>query len=235
MDRVPLTDRQRAVLDYLAAFVAEHGYAPSLQEIAQEFKISSLQGVKDHLAALERKGYLRRFPGLHRVIELLSDPKLSPQGIPILGRIAAGTPLLAVEHIEGWLPLDRSMLGRGRYFALRVKGDSMIGARIFDGDYAIVRQQDHADSGAIVVALLGEETTVKYLRKRGRQWVLEAAHSAYAPIPVEGHSPPPLIQGQVIATYRPVGAPTAESQGRAGAMRWVREASHGGMGDAHTP
>ena len=153
-----LTDRQRALLDHLASFVAKRGYAPSLQEIAHAFGFSSLQGVKDHLKAL--------------------------------------------EQYDERLTLDTATLGPGRHFALQVKGDSMIHAGIHDGDYVLVRQQDTAEPGAIVVALLGEDATVKYLRRRGRQVRLEAANPAYQPIPLHGHVPAPRILGRVVGLYR---------------------------------
>src|SRR5438093_1579080 len=170
-----LTDRQRALLDHLASFVAKRGYAPSLQEIAHAFGFSSLQGVKDHLKALERKGYVRRRPGQRRAITLMGQPRPFANGIPILGRVPAGTPQLALEQYDERLTLDTATLGPGRHFALQVKGDSMIHAGIHDGDYVLVRQQDTAEPGAIVVALLGDDATVKYLRRRGRQVRLEAA------------------------------------------------------------
>lgn len=154
------------------------------------------------MKALERKGYIRRFPGRRRAIALESEPSPPPNSVPILGRVAAGAPLLAEEHLEGRLALDNSLLGKGTRFALRVHGDSMIGANIHDGDYVLVRRQDRADHGDIVVALLGEEATVKYLRRRGRQWILEAANPAYAPIPLQREVPEARIAGKVIGLYR---------------------------------
>lgn len=202
MASVALTDRQQALLDYLASFAAKRGYAPTLQEIAQAFGFSSLQGVKDHLKALERKGYVRRWPGRRRAIELVGKPKPFTNGIPVLGRVPAGTPQLALEQSDERLTLDTATLGPGRHFALQVKGDSMSHAGIHDGDYVIVRQQDTAEPGAIVVALLGEEVTVKYFRRRGGQLLLEAANPAYRPIPLRGHVPPPRILGRVVGLYR---------------------------------
>ena len=197
-----LTDRQRALLDHLASFVAKRGYAPSLQEIAHAFGFSSLQGVKDHLKALERKGYVRRRPGQRRAITLMGQPRPFATGVPILGRVPAGTPQLALEQYDERLTLDTATLGPGRHFALQVKGDSMIHAGIHDGDYVLVRQQDTAEPGAIVVVLLGEDATVKYLRRRGRQVRLEAANPAYRPIPLHGHVPAPRILGRVVGLYR---------------------------------
>jgi len=203
MASLALTDRQQALLDYLASFMAKQGYAPTLQEIAQAFGFSSLQAVKDHLQALERKGYVRRWPGRRRAIALVSQLQSVAHGIPLLGRVPAGTPQLAVEQSDERLTLDAATLGPGRHFALQVKGDSMNHAGIHDGDYVLVRQQDTAEPGAIVVALLGEEATVKYLRRRGRQLILEPANPAYRPIPLHGYVPPPRILGRVVGLYRP--------------------------------
>jgi repressor LexA len=170
--------------------------------MAQAMGIASLHGVKRHLLALERKGYLRRFPGRRRAIELIQRVVPLEGSIPILGRVAAGRPLLAVENLEGVLSLGPALLGKGTHFALRVQGDSMIEEGIQEGDYVIVRQQDTADPGEIVVVLLGEEATVKWLRKEGQRLFLEAANAAYAPIPLTGQSPSPRILGTVVGVYR---------------------------------
>ena len=122
--------------------------------------------------------------------------------LPILGRVAAGHPVLAVENREGTLSLNPELLGTGEHFALRVQGDSMIEAGIRDGDYVIVRQQEAATPGEIVVALLGDEVTVKRLRKKGSALLLEAANPAYTPIRLTGSSPTPRILGTVVGLYR---------------------------------
>jgi len=202
MNSHALTPRQEWLLHFIETSLAKHGYVPTLQEIAQAMDISSLQGVKDHLTALERKGYIRRLPGRRRAIELVQRTIPSVGDIPILGRVAAGRPLLAVENREGMLSLGPALLGTGVHFALRVQGDSMIGAGIQDEDYVIVRQQHTADSGDIIVALLGEDVTVKRLRKQGRTFYLEAANPAYARILLTHSSPPPQILGKVVGLYR---------------------------------
>jgi repressor LexA len=205
MPLLSLTPRQERLLRFIETSIAKQGYAPTLQEMARAMGIASLQGVKDHLAALERKGYLRRSPGRRRAITVVR-PLASPEGaIPILGRVAAGRPLLAVENQEGTLTLGPAMLGGGTYFALRVQGDSMIDAGIEGGDYVVVRQQDAADPGDIIVVLLGEEATVKRLGKQGKTFFLEAANAAYAPIPLTHHTPPPRILGKVVGLYRDLG------------------------------
>jgi repressor LexA len=202
MSTIPLTDRQERLLRIIETSVTKRGYVPTLQEMAAAMGITSLQGVKDHLTALERKGYLRRTPGRRRAIGIIQPITPIAGSVPILGRVAAGRPLLAVENREGALRLDNSLLGNGNHFALRVQGDSMIDAGIQEGDYAIVRQQDAANPGDIVVALLGEGVTVKRLRRKGSALFLEAANAAYDLIPLTGVSPPPRILGIVVGQYR---------------------------------
>ena len=202
MSTFPLTSRQERLLQVIETWLTERGYVPTLQEMAKAMGIASLQGVKGHLAALERKGYLRRFPGRRRAIELMQRIVPLEGSIPILGRVAAGRPLLAVENQEGVLSLGPGLLGKGAHFALRVQGDSMVDEGILEGDYVIVRQQDTADPGEIVVVLLGEEVTVKRLRKHGQRLFLEAANTAYPPIPLTRHSPTARILGTVVGVYR---------------------------------
>jgi repressor LexA len=202
MSTFRLTSRQERLLQVIETSLAERGYVPTLQEMARAMGIASLQGVKGHLTALERKGYLRRFPGRRRAIELMQHIVPLEGSIPILGRVAAGRPLLAVENQEGVLSLGPGLLGKGAHFALRVQGDSMVDEGILEGDYVIVRQQDTADPGEIVVVLLGEEVTVKRLRKHGQRLFLEAANAAYTPIPLTRHSPPARILGTVVGVYR---------------------------------
>jgi len=170
--------------------------------MAQAMGIASLHGVKRHLLALERKGYIRRFPGRRRAIEIMQHLLPVEGSVPILGRVAAGRPLLAVENQEGVLSLGPALLGKGTHFALLVQGDSMIEEGIQEGDYVVVRQQDAADPGDIVVVLLGEEVTVKRLQKQGKSFFLEAANAAYAPIPLTFQSPSPRILGTVVGMYR---------------------------------
>lgn len=202
MSTFRLTSRQERLLQVIETSLAERGYVPTLQEMARAMGIASLQGVKGHLTALERKGYLRRFPGRRRAIELMQRIVPLEGSIPILGRVAAGRPLLAVENQEGVLSLGPGLLGKGAHFALRVQGDSMVDEGILEGDYVIVRQQDTADPGEIVIVLLGEEVTVKRLRKHGQRLFLEAANAAYTPIPLTRHSPTARILGTVVGVYR---------------------------------
>jgi repressor LexA len=204
----PLPPRQRFLLTYIETFLTERGYVPTLAEMAKALEVSSLQAVKDHLTALERKGYLRRSYGRSRAIELLS-PRLDNKGIPILGQIRAGLPMLAAENWEGTLPFTPPKPDGQAYFALRVTGDSMIGAGIFPGDYVIVRQQETAAPGNVVVALLGDEATVKFLRQHGNEFLLEAANPAYPSIALTAQVFPQCIQGRVMGLYRSLGEPLA--------------------------
>jgi len=209
MVKKTLPPRQRFLLTYIETFLAERGYVPTLGEMAKALEVASLQAVKDHLLALERKGYLRRFPGRPRAIELLSE-RAENKGIPILGQVRAGLPMLAAENWEGMLPFTPPKHDGQAYFALRVTGDSMIGAGIYPGDYVIVRQQDAAAPGNIVVVLLGDEATVKFLRQHGNEFVLEAANPAYASIALSAQVSAGCIQGRVVGLYRYLGESLAE-------------------------
>src|SRR5262245_46840211 len=202
MSTTSLTARQMRLLQVIEDSLTKHGYVPTLQEMAHAMGIASLYGVKRHLAALERKGFIRRLPGRRRAIEILQRIMPLEGSIPILGRVAAGRPLLAVENQEGVLSLGPALLGKGTHFALQVQGDSMIEEGIQDGDYVIVRQQETADAGEIVVVLLGEEATVKRLQKKGKSLFLEAANAAYTPIPLTRQTPSLRILGSVVGVYQ---------------------------------
>lgn len=162
-----LTRRQREIYDYLGEFIEENGYAPSLEEIASRFGLSSVATVHEHLENLESKGAVRRDPHRSRAIELTEPaaglPRPAAVELPLLGRVAAGRPLEAIGENET-LAVPESMLGRGETFVLRVAGDSMIDEHIEDGDYVIVERRDTARSGERVVALIdGEHATLKTL------------------------------------------------------------------------
>jgi repressor LexA len=181
-----LTPRQRTIYEFLSTTIREKGYAPSISEIGQRFKISSTRGVFDHLQALERKGYIKRVG--KRAIEIVSQSGRSalPEAkeIPIVGRVRAGAPILAEENIDGFLPVA-SDLARGKEtFALRVKGDSMIEDGILDGDLVIIRRQDGANDGDIVCALIENEATLKRFHRKGNEITLKPANKNYDPIVV---------------------------------------------------
>ena len=182
-----LTRRQREIYDYLAEFIESNGYAPSLEEIAARFGLSSVATVHEHLENLEEKGAVRRDPHRSRAIELTDGggrgPRESAAILPLLGRVAAGQPLEAITDDET-LAVPESMLGRGETFVLRVAGDSMIDEHIADGDYVIVERRDSARSGERVVALIdGENATLKTLfREPDGRVRLQPANEQLAPM-----------------------------------------------------
>jgi repressor LexA len=172
-----LTERQRQVLDFIDAEVRRRGYPPSVREIGEAVGLSSPSTVHAHLAALQDKGYLRRDPSKPRAIEVALEPSTGAtverrpvRHVPLLGDVAAGTGVLAAEHVEEVMPLPADLTGEGELFMLRVRGDSMIEVGIFEDDFVVVRSQPDAENGDIVVAgIPGEEATVKtLLRKRGK-------------------------------------------------------------------
>ena len=182
----PLTTRQRQVLEFIDSEVRQRGYPPSVREIGEAVGLSSPSTVHAHLAALQDKGYLRRDPSKPRAIEVTLEPSTGAdvdrrpvRHIPLLGDVAAGTGVLAVEQVEELMPVPEDLTGDGELFMLRVRGESMIDAGIFDGDFVVVRVQPSADPGDVVVAgIPGEEATVKtFLRKRNKI-VLRPANEA---------------------------------------------------------
>jgi len=201
----PLTERQQAILDFIIATIRSQGYPPTLREIGRAFSIRSTKGVNDHLAALERKGRIRRQPELSRAIEVVDleadEDTSASESVPLLGRIAAGEPLLATENREGSVRLDRSLLRGERNFLLRVQGQSMIEAHICDGDYVIVRPQDTALEGEIVVALVEEEATVKRFFRDGDSIRLQPENASMTPL-VYNRDTPVTIVGKVVGVLR---------------------------------
>ena len=168
MDR-SLTDKQKQVLEFIKNELRSKGYPPSVREICNGVGIKSTSTVHAYLERLESAGYIRRDPTKPRAIELLDDTTFFPEtemaNIPVVGQVTAGKPILAVENIEDTFPLPARFLPNGNVFMLSVKGDSMIEAGIFDGDYVVVKQQQYADNGDIVVALIDDEATVKAFYK----------------------------------------------------------------------
>ena len=178
-----LTARQKEIYDFLLRVIREKGYAPSIPEIGAKFKIASTNGVADHLKALQKKGYIRRVG--KRAIEMTNAMGkavlAATREVPVLGRIPAGKPFLSEENIEGLLTIPSDM-GSGKLYALRVKGDSMTGAGILDGDRVIVKQQGTAENGEIICALIEGEATLKRFYKKGGVITLKAENDKYAPI-----------------------------------------------------
>ncbi|MFA7330613.1 MAG: transcriptional repressor LexA [Candidatus Delongbacteria bacterium] len=204
-----LTSRQEEVLDYLRQALEKGGAPPSYRELGERFGIKSTNGVKVLLDALERKGYLQRVAGRARALELTTsaltdrrDLELSVRSVPLLGRVAAGEPILAVEHVEDMLQVDAQLLRGEENFALEVRGDSMVEAGILDGDLVFAQVQDSARAGDMVVALIGEEATVKFYFPEQERVRLQPANPRYEPIFVEPASPEFRIAGKVVGLMR---------------------------------
>jgi repressor LexA len=206
-----LTERQRQVLDFIRSFGERHGVPPTVREIGEKFRFTA-RAAFDHLRALERKGMLERRVTGKRASRTLVLPaqkgarRGEPSGIPVMGRIAAGTPITAVENQEDTLPLRPDWLptGGSDVFALRVQGDSMIDAHIMSGDLVVVRKQETAGSGDIVAALLDGEATVKRFAREGGTVVLRPEHPTMKPIVVEPGRGDVRILGKVVGVLRQV-------------------------------
>lgn len=200
-----LTKRQQTVLETIRAWIKQRGYPPTIRELGALLGIKSLRGVTTHLDAIQKKGMLKR-ESRARSISLLDimEPFEHAVRVPVLGRVRAGEPALAQEHVEGHIVVDGSLAGMAAdspHFALRVRGDSMINAGIFEGDHVIVRQQPSAEDGDIVVALLGEDATVKRYFKDTDHIRLQPEHPSMEPLLV-AKSQPFAILGKVIAVFR---------------------------------
>ena len=203
-----ISDRQRQILDLITTTVQRRGYPPSVREIGEAVGLSSPSTVHSHLSALVDGGYLRRDPSKPRAIEVVDagdgyDLRRVPvRDVPLVGRIAAGSPILAEEDIEEIFPLPTQLVGNDPVFMLRVQGDSMLNAGIFDDDLVVIRRQPDARNGEIVAALIGgEEATVKRLRKEAGRVVLLPENPAYEPIVLTKDVE---IIGRVVAVLRTV-------------------------------
>ena len=184
-----LTPRRERILDFIAKFSAEEGYPPTVREIGAAVGLKSSSSVQFHLVALRDMGHLERDGNLTRAIRLRArdsgEPRLkTPVYVPLVGQVAAGEPVLAQEHIEDFLPFPADMAAGNDTFMLRVKGDSMVNAGILDGDYVLVQQQASADTGDMVVALIGDEATVKTFWRRAGRIELRPENDAMKPIVV---------------------------------------------------
>lgn len=185
-----LTPRQQQILDYIREKIKKSGYPPSVREIGEAVGLKSSSTVHAHLVQLEEKGHLRKDPTKPRAIipvepENDAFPVSETVALPVVGHVAAGTPILAEQNIDDYLPVPVDFISGGTHFILRVKGESMIEAGIMDGDYLIVRQQPDAQNGEIVVALLEDEATVKRLYKHQENIELRPENSAMSPIFVD--------------------------------------------------
>jgi len=203
-----LTAKQRKVFNFLKDFIGEKGYPPTLREIAAHFGLMGPKAPQKTLAILERKGFLRRVQGGSRAIEVLGDPSPLPiqagmtLPIPIVGRVRAGEPILAIENIEGYINLDRSLVSSKDVFLLRVQGDSMIDAHIQDGDFALVKPQPNAENGEIVVALIEDEATIKRIFQKRDLIRLEPANPRMEPIVVRKGEKKVTLVGKVVGIFR---------------------------------
>jgi len=220
----PLTDRQEKILSFIKKSIQDQGYPPTIREIGEHFGIRSTNGVNDHLKALERKGYLLRGELKSRALSVieggrsqagrfprLARRELSAVGdgdvveVPVVGKVAAGEPILAQENITDHVRIDSVLLGDGgrKVFALRVSGDSMIGDGIFDGDYIFVRKQLHAGAGEIVVAMIEDEATVKRFYPEGDRVRFQPSNPRLKPIYVSRDDfRETQIIGVVVGVYR---------------------------------
>ena len=185
MVELNLTKRQREIFEYVKRYGEEHGYPPTVRDIGKAIGLTSSSTVHAHLANLEKLGLLRRDPTKPRAIEVLVDKAkaaVAPAGLPVVGQVAAGRPVLAEENIEEYIPVPQIAGGDEGGFVLRVKGDSMTGAGIFEGDYVVVRPQETADDGEIVVALVEDEATVKRFFREQDHVRLQPENDALEPI-----------------------------------------------------
>ena len=193
-----LTQRQAAILSFIKGFAREKGYPPTIPEIQKEFGIRSPNGVNNHLKALNRKGYLKRDSSRARALSITGWQ----EGIPIVGNVAAGAPILAEENREGYFNLRDMYSDSDEVFILRVKGDSMIKAGIFDGDYVVVRMQQTVEPGEIGVAILEDTATVKRIYCDGNIVKLVPENDAMQPMTVTRNNPSFSIGGKVIGVVR---------------------------------
>lgn len=206
MGKGTITDKQREILNYLESEILRKGYPPSVREICEAVHLSSTSSVHAHLNALERNGYIRRDSSKTRAIEILDDnfqmARTENVSIPIVGRIAAGEPILADQNIESYfsIPSDYMPHTTSNVFGLEVKGDSMVEAGILNRDLLIVEEQHTARNGDIVVALLGDEATVKTYYKESGHYRLQPANESYDPIIVDKVE----VLGKVRSLYRPI-------------------------------
>jgi repressor LexA len=202
MGKTRLTGRQRQIYTFIADQIRNIGSPPTIREIGRQFSISSTNGVRSILDALITKGYIRKRPGLSRGLELIKDQISAYRTVPMVGSVPAGLPLLAEENSEGFYAVDESFLPTGDVFMLRVSGESMIEAGINDGDFVLVKKQETAEPGEIVVAVIGGEATVKKYYPRDEAVVLEPANPAFGPIEVDKESGEFYLAGKVIGLMR---------------------------------
>ncbi|MCI8674111.1 MAG: transcriptional repressor LexA [Lachnospiraceae bacterium] len=197
-----ITPKQQEILDYIKKEILEKGYPPAVRDICQAVHLKSTSSVHSHLETLEKNGFIRRDPTKPRAIEILDEDfymnRKEMVQIPVVGNVAAGTPILAVENIEDYFPMPVNMLPNKDLFILRVKGDSMINMGILNGDFVIVAHADTAENGEVVVALVDDSATVKRFYKENGYYRLQPENDTMEPIIV----PKVMIQGKVVGLLR---------------------------------
>lgn len=197
-----ISNKQREILEYLKSQIINKGYPPAVREICEAVNLKSTSSVHSHLETLEKNGYIRRDPSKPRAIEIIDDEfnltRRELVNVPIVGSIAAGQPILVVENIEGYFPIPSEYMPNEETFMLKVKGDSMINAGIHNGDFILVQKQSHARNGDYVVALIGDEVTVKTFYKENGYYRLQPENDSMEPIIVSELN----ILGKVIGLFR---------------------------------
>lgn len=197
-----ISDKQREILEYIKAEILNKGYPPAVREICEAVKLKSTSSVHAHLETLEKNGYIRRDPTKPRAIEIVDEnfnlTRREMVNVPIIGRVAAGEPILAVENIENYFPIPAEFMPNEQTFILQVQGESMVNAGILDGDYILVEQQTTANDGDMVVALVGDSATVKTFYKENGYYRLQPENDFMEPIIVSDV----MIMGKVIGTFR---------------------------------
>lgn len=197
-----ISNKQREILEYIKQEILNKGYPPAVREICEAVDLKSTSSVHSHLETLEKNGYIRRDPTKPRAIEIIDDnfnlTRREVVNVPLLGRVAAGEPLLAVENIENYFPVPMEFMPNAEAFMLRVKGESMINAGIFDGDQILVQQQSDAQNGDIVVALVDDSATVKTFFKEEDHYRLQPENDTMDPIIVKDCT----ILGKVFGIFR---------------------------------
>ena len=197
-----ISDKQREILEYIKAEILNKGYPPAVREICEAVKLKSTSSVHAHLETLEKNGYIRRDPTKPRAIEIVDEnfnlTRREMVNVPIIGRVAAGEPILAVENIENYFPIPAEFMPNEQTFILQVQGESMVNAGILDGDYILVEQQTTANDGDMVVALVDDSATVKTFYTENGYYRLQPENDFMEPIIVSDV----MIMGKVIGTFR---------------------------------
>ena len=201
MPRRPHGDTQKRILDYIESYIEENGYAPSVREIGQAVDLKSTSTVHGHLNRLEKKGLLHREAMKPRTIDVIRDDKPQMMKLPILGKVAAGVPILAEENAEGFVQLPDEIIGSGEHFVLEIRGDSMISAGIMNGDFVVVKRQQTAQNGDIVIAMIDDEATCKRYFKEPDRIRLQPENPRMQPF----YAREVTILGKVTAVYRSYG------------------------------